>query len=56
MCAAEKYASGAPPCGASYHAAGDYTFGDYTNPTWDDGELLHGDGVQTPLWNPDAPH
>ncbi len=54
-CAAEKYAPGAPPCGPSYHAAGDYSLGDYTNPIWDDGELLHGDGVQTPLWNPDAP-
>ena len=25
-CAPEKYAPGAPPCGGSYHAAGDYTF------------------------------
>jgi hypothetical protein len=24
-CAPEKYAPGEPPCGASYHAAGDYT-------------------------------
>ena len=58
-CAPEKYAD-KPPCGASYHAAGDYTLGSYTNPNWDDAELLHntntqGDGPETQLWNPDAP-
>ena len=28
-CASEKYTSGAFPCGASYHAAGDYTLGSF---------------------------
>ena len=54
-CAAEKYASGQPPCGGSYHAAGDYTFGGYQSRDWDDGVLLH-DERETPLWNPDAPY
>jgi hypothetical protein len=54
-CAAEKYAAGAPPCGGSYHAAGDYTFGTYGNPNWDDGLLLH-DEHENPLWNPDSPY
>jgi hypothetical protein len=54
-CASEKYAAGAPPCGGSYHAAGDYTLGGYTNRDRDDGVLLQGDGRETQLWNPDAP-
>jgi hypothetical protein len=52
-CAPEKYASGEPPCGASYHAAGDYTFA--PKATWDKGQLNHGE-AQTDLWNPDAPY
>ena len=52
-CAAEKYAEGAPPCGGSYHAAGDYTFGSYTNPEQDNATLLHGDDQETPLWDPE---
>ncbi len=55
-CAAEKYADGPPPCGGSYHAAGDYTFGSYTNPEQDNGTLLHGDDHETPLWDPDKPY
>ena len=60
-CAAEKYAPGQPPCGPSYHAAGDYTLGSYANPLWDNGTLLHntnekGDGPETPLWNPNTAH
>jgi len=55
-CASEKYASGAPPCGGSYHSAGDYTFGDYKNHDWDNGLLRHADDTETPLWNPDAPY
>lgn len=51
-CASEKYASGAPPCGGSYHSAGDYTFGDYKNHDWDKGLLRHADDTETPLWNP----
>jgi|GEM_PF-390461 len=55
-CASEKYADGPPPCGASYHAAGDYTFGGGpTNPDWDTGILLHNER-ETPLWNSDAPY
>ena len=53
-CASEKYASGPPPCGGSYHAAGDYTFGSYTNPEADNGALLHGEDRETELWDPDA--
>jgi len=54
-CASEKYAGGKPPCGDSYHAAGDYTLGGFTNRDRDDGLLLEGDGRSTQLWNPDAP-
>lgn len=54
-CAPEKYASGPPPCGASYHAAGDYTLAPTARPTWDKGQLNHGE-AQTDLWNPDAPY
>jgi hypothetical protein len=56
-CASEKYADGAPPCGASYHAAGDYTYGGgTTNPRWDKGVLHHGEDNEIPLWNPEAPY
>jgi hypothetical protein len=55
-CASEKYASGPPPCGGSYHAAGDYTFGSYTTPEADNGALLHGEDHETELWDPDAPY
>jgi hypothetical protein len=53
-CASEKYASGPPPCGGSYHAAGDYTFGSYTSPEADNGVLLHGEDREIELWDPDA--
>jgi len=53
-CAPEKYAPGNPPCGGSYHAAGDYTLDTHTNPPWDKGVLLH-DERPTNLWDPDAP-
>jgi hypothetical protein len=57
-CASEKYTSGKLPCGASYHAAGDFTYGGFTDHEHTDGVLLHntntqGDGAETPLWNPD---
>lgn len=55
-CAPEKYAPGNPPCGASYHAAGDYTLAPNTKPPWDKGVLLNSDAQQTDLWNPDAPY
>jgi len=54
-CASEKYTKGPYPCGASYHGAGDYTLGDYKNPQWDDAVLVHSDGTETHLWDPDAP-
>ncbi len=52
-CAAEKYAAGEPPCGGSYHAAGDYTLGSFKNANRDDGFLMHDENHQTELWNPD---
>jgi hypothetical protein len=52
-CASEKYAPGEPPCGGSYHAAGDYTLDTHAQPTWDKGVLLH-DERPTLLWDPDA--
>ena len=55
-CASEKYASGPPPCGGSYHAAGDYTYGGYTNHERDEGALLHDEDHEIQLWDPDAPY
>jgi hypothetical protein len=54
-CAPEKYAPGNPPCGGSYHAAGDYSLAPKMTPLWDKGQLNHGE-AQTDLWNPDAPY
>jgi hypothetical protein len=54
-CADEKYTSGPLPCGASYHAAGDYTLGSFANKDHDDAVLLEPDGHQLQLWNPNAP-
>jgi hypothetical protein len=53
-CADEKYTTGELPCGPSYHAAGDYTLGSFSNKDRDDAVLLHADDKQTELWNPDA--
>jgi hypothetical protein len=55
-CASEKYASGPPPCGGSYHAAGDYTYGGYSNHERDEGTLLHDEDHEIPLWDPDIPY
>jgi hypothetical protein len=55
-CASEKYASGPPPCGGSYHAAGDYTYGGYANREADSGVLLHGEDHEIQLWNSDTPY
>ena len=55
-CAAEKYAPGPPPCGASYHAAGDYTFGGGPHHDWDDGVILHDENHETQLWDSNAPY
>jgi hypothetical protein len=54
-CASEKYTSGALPCGASYHAVGEFTLGGFSNHDRADGSLLHDEQHQTELWNPDAP-
>lgn len=53
-CASEKYTTGKLPCGPSYHAAGEYTLGSFSNRDHDDGVLLHGEDKQTELWNPDS--
>lgn len=55
-CASEKYTSGTLPCGAAYHAAGDYTLGGFHNKDHDEGVLLKNENHQTELWNPDAPY
>jgi hypothetical protein len=55
-CAAEKYTDAKLPCGASYNASGDYSFGGGPNHQWDDGVILHGEDHQTELWNPNAPY
>jgi hypothetical protein len=52
-CASEKYAAGQPPCGGSYHAAGDYTLGSFKNPNHEDGVLLHDETHQVELWDAD---
>ena len=52
-CASEKYADGPPPCGGSYHAAGDFTYGGYKNPQTDSGVILHGEDHETQLWDPE---
>lgn len=54
-CAPEKYIS-PPPCGPSYHSAGDFSYGGFTNHDRADGELIHDEDHQQPLWNPDAPY
>ncbi len=54
-CAAEKYTNGALPCGAAYHAAGEYTLGSFHDPNRDDAALLRDENHQMELWNPEAP-
>jgi hypothetical protein len=55
-CASEKYAEGPPPCGGSYHGAGDYTYGGFTNHERDAGALLHDENHEVQLWDPDTPY
>jgi hypothetical protein len=55
-CAPEKYASGAYPCGPSYHAAADFTLGSFKHPDRTEGVLLQDEAHQTELWNPDTPN
>ena len=54
-CASEKYTSGALPCGASYHAAGEFTLGGFANHDRADGALLQNEDRQMELWDPDTP-
>ena len=55
-CANEKYTTKEYPCGASYHGAGDLTFGGYKNPAYEEA-VLHplNNAPEQRLWNPDAP-
>jgi hypothetical protein len=53
-CASEKYADGPPPCGGSYHAAGDYTLSKLKGNDWDNGTLRHGEAREIPLWDTEA--
>ncbi len=55
-CASEKYTTGKLPCGASYHAAGEFTFGGFTNRDRTAGTLLHDENHETTLWDPDKPY
>jgi hypothetical protein len=55
-CAGEKFTKGPLPCEASYHGAGDYTFGSYKNPLTDSGVLHRADGVEVQLWDSEAPY
>ena len=59
-CAPEKYTDAKLPCGPSYHAAGDYTFGGGAHHDWDSGVLLQptetNENHQTQLWNPNTPY
>jgi len=50
-CAPEKYTT-PPPCGPSYHAAGDFTYGSFTNKDQTDAALIQDENHQTQLWNP----
>ena len=54
-CASEKYTTGKLPCGAAYHAAGDYTLGGFHDKDHDDGVLLKDENHEVHLWNPNAP-
>ena len=59
-CAPEKYTDGKLPCGPSYHAAGDYTFGGGPHHDWDSGVLLPKTDSptdhETQLWSPGSPY
>jgi len=54
-CAAEKYTTGAYPCGPSYHAAADFTLGSFKDPNRTEATLNQDETHQTELWNPEAP-
>jgi hypothetical protein len=53
-CASEKYTTGKYPCGASYHAAGEFTLGSFKEPNRTDGELVIDENRSTALWDPNA--
>jgi len=50
-CASEKYTTGKYPCGASYHAAGEFTLGSFKDPNRTDGELVIDENHSTALWD-----
>ncbi|MDE1162729.1 MAG: hypothetical protein PW792_12385 [Acidobacteriaceae bacterium] len=54
-CASEKYTEGKYPCGASYHGAGDYTLGSFSNKNYDDAVLIT-NGKETHLWDTNTQH
>ena len=49
-CASEKYGNGKYPCGPSYHAAGDYTLGSFSDHNHDDAVLYQSNGKEQHLW------
>lgn len=59
-CAPEKYTDAKLPCGPSYHAAGDYTFGGGPHHDWDSAALLPKTDSptdhETQLWPPGSPY
>ena len=54
-CAPEKYAPGNPPCGGSYHAAGDYTSPPHPHPGTK-AKLLHDPTTPPTSGTPTAPY
>jgi len=55
-CASEKYTTGKLPCGASYHAAGEFTYGGFSNRERTAGTLIRDENHETILWDPDKPY
>ena len=49
-CASEKYTPGKLPCGAAYHAAGDYTLGGFHDKDHDTAVVLQDENHQTTLF------
>ena len=55
-CASEKYTTGKLPCGPSYHAAGEFTYGGFSAPNRTAGTLMRDENHETILWDPDKPY
>lgn len=53
-CAGEKFTKGPLPCGAAYHAAGDFTLGSFHDKDHAQGALVHDEDHQTALWDPSS--